>query len=79
MRLGVKRIISRLAMGSLAMTQLRTVSMVFAIVASVVALVAGFILFFVIEPPFLASIFLASASIAIGCFILTGIAAYFSP
>jgi hypothetical protein len=79
MRLGVKRIISRLAMGSLAMTQLRTVSMVFAIIASVVALVAGFILFFVIEPPFLASIFLASASIAIGCFILTGIAAYFSP
>jgi hypothetical protein len=78
MRLGVKRIISRLAMGSLAMTQLRTVSMVFAIIASVVALVAGFILFFVIEPPFLASIFLASASIAIGCFILTGIAAYFS-
>ena len=61
------------------MAQLRTVSMVFAIIASVVALVAGFILFFVIEPPFLASIFLASASIAIGCFILTGIAAYFTP
>jgi hypothetical protein len=61
------------------MTQLRTVSMVFAIIASVVALVAGFILFFVIEPPFLASIFLAAASIAIGCFILTGIAAYFAP
>jgi hypothetical protein len=55
------------------------VSMVFAIIASVVALVAGFILFFVIEPPFLASIFLASASIAIGCFVLTGIAAYFAP
>ena len=61
------------------MTQLRTVSMVFAIIASVIAVVAGFILFFVIEPPFLASIFLASASIAIGCFILTGIAAYFGP
>ena len=61
------------------MAQLRTVSMVFAIIASVVAVVAGFILFFVIEPPFLASIFLASASIAIGCFILTGIAAYFAP
>jgi hypothetical protein len=70
-RLGVK------AIRRLAMTQLRTVSMIFAIIASVVALVAGFILFFVIEPPFLASIFLASASIAIGCFILTGIAAYF--
>jgi hypothetical protein len=59
------------------MAQLRTVSMIFAIIASVVAIVAGFILFFVIEPPFLASIFLASASIAIACFILTGIAAYF--
>ncbi|MGB0060084.1 hypothetical protein [Candidatus Binatus sp.] len=70
-RLGVK------AIRSIAMTQLRMVSMIFAIIASVVALVAGFILFFVIEPPFLASIFLASASIAIGCFILTGIAAYF--
>src|SRR5579862_971862 len=78
-RLGVKRIVSRPATASLAMTQLRTVSMVFAIISSVVALVAGFILFFVIEPPFLASIFLAAASIAIGCFILTGIAAYFSP
>ena len=61
------------------MAQLRTVSMIFAIVASIVAIVAGFILFFVIEPPFLASIFLASASIAIACFILTGIAAYFTP
>jgi hypothetical protein len=79
MRLGVKRIVSRPAAGNFAMTQLRTVSMVFAILASVVAIVAGFILFFVIEPPFLASIFLAAASIAIGCFILTGIAAYFAP
>jgi hypothetical protein len=79
MRLGVKRFVSRPAAGNFAMTQLRTVSMVFAIIASVVAIVAGFILFFVIEPPFLASIFLASASIAIGCFILTGIAAYFAP
>jgi len=61
------------------MAQLRTVSMVFAIVASIVAMVSGFILFFVVEPPFLASIFLASALIAIGCFVLTGIAAYFTP
>ena len=61
------------------MTQLRNASMVFAIIASIVALVAGFILFFVIEPPFLASIFLASASIAIGCFVVTGLAAYFTP
>jgi hypothetical protein len=42
-------------------------------------MVSGFILFFVVEPPFLASIFLASALIAIGCFVLTGIAAYFTP
>jgi hypothetical protein len=61
------------------MAQLRTVSMVFAIIASVVAIVAGFILFFLSEQPFLASIFLASASIAIACFILMGIAAYFGP
>jgi hypothetical protein len=61
------------------MAQLRTVSMVFATVASVVALAAGFILFFLFEPPFLASIFLASALIAIGCFLLAGVAAYFGP
>jgi hypothetical protein len=79
MRPVVKGNVSRPKSGRSAMAQLRTVSMVFAIIASVVAIVAGFILFFVIEPPFLASIFLASASIAIGCFVLTGIAAYFSP
>jgi hypothetical protein len=39
------------------MAQLRTVSVVFAIIASVVALVSGVILFFVIEPQFLASFF----------------------
>ena len=61
------------------MAQLRTVSMVVAIVASLVALASGVILFFVFEPPFLASIFLAAALIAIGCFVLTGIAAYFAP
>jgi len=61
------------------MAQLRTVSMIFAAAASVVALAAGFILFFLFEPPFLASIFLASALIAIGCFVLAGIAAYFGP
>jgi hypothetical protein len=79
MRLRVKGNVSRPKSGRFAMAQLRTVSMVFAIIASVVAIVAGFILFFVIEPPFLASIFLASASIAIGCFVLTGVAAYFAP
>jgi len=36
-------------------------------------------LFFVIEPPFLASIFLASAVIAIACFAIAGIGAYFGP
>ena len=61
------------------MAQLRTVSMVVAIVATVIALVAGFVLFFVIEPPFLASIFLAAALIAIGCFVVAGLSAYFSP
>jgi len=60
------------------MRQLRTVSIVVAIIASVLALVSGTILFFVIEPPFLASIFLACAAIAIGCFIVSGIAGYFS-
>jgi len=61
------------------MAQLRTVSMVFATAASIVAIVAGFIMFFLFEPPFVASIFLASALIAIGCFALAGIAAYFGP
>jgi hypothetical protein len=61
------------------MAQLRRVSLVFAIIASVVAIPAGFVLFFMIEAPFLASIFLASALIAIGCFVLAGIAAYLGP
>ena len=61
------------------MAQLRTVSVVFALLASVVAFVSGVILFFVIEPPFLASIFLASALISISCFLLAAIASYFGP
>ncbi len=61
------------------MAQLRTVSVVFAIIASVVALVSGVILFFVIEPPFLASIFLCSALISMSCFLLAAIASYFGP
>ncbi len=60
------------------MNQLRTVSLVVAIVAAVLALAAGAILFFVIEPPFLASIFLACAAIAIACFVIAGLAAYFT-
>ncbi len=59
------------------MAQLRTVSLIVAIIATVLALIAGAVLFFVIEPPFLASIFLACAAIAIACFVIAGIAAYF--
>jgi len=61
------------------MDQLRKVSLAVAIVATMLALVAGAVLFFVIEPPFLASIFLASAAIAIACFAIAGISAYFGP
>ena len=61
------------------MDQLRKVSLAVAIVATMLALVAGAVLFFVIEPPFLASIFLASAVIAIACFAIAGIGAYFGP
>ena len=60
------------------MKQLRGVSIVVAIIACVLAMISGTILFFVIEPPFLASIFLACAAIAIGCFIVAAIAGYFS-
>ena len=60
------------------MRQLARVSIAVAITACVLALISGTILFFVIEPPFLASIFLACAAIAIGCFIVAGLAGYFS-
>jgi hypothetical protein len=60
------------------MRQLARVSIAVAITACVFALISGTILFFVIEPPFLASIFLACAAIAIGCFIVAGLAGYFS-
>jgi len=60
------------------MRQLRVVSIVVAIIASVLALISGAILFFVIEPPFLASIFLACALIAVGCFLVAAVAGYFS-
>jgi len=59
------------------MDQLRRVSMVFAIVAFVLAMITGAVLFFVIEPPFLARVFVALSAIAIGCFALAAIAAYF--
>jgi len=59
------------------MHQLRTVSLIVAILATVLALAAGAVLFFVIEPPFLASIFLACAAIAIACFAIAGLVAYF--
>lgn len=60
------------------MRQVRLVSIVVAIIASVLAMISGAILFFVIEPPFLASIFLACALIAVGCFLVAGVAGYFS-
>ena len=60
------------------MRQLRGVSIAVALIASVLALISGAILFFVIEPPFLASIFLACAAIAVGCFIVAAVAGYFS-
>ena len=59
-----------------AVKQLFRVSTAIAIVAAVLALISGSILFFVIEPPFLASIFLACSLIAIICFALAAIAAY---
>ena len=63
--------------GKSAMRQLRTVSSVVVIIASGFALISGAILFFVVEPPFLASIFLACAAISVACFLISGIAAYF--
>ena len=63
--------------GKSAMRQLRTVSSVVVIIASGFALISGVILFFVLEPPFLASIFLACAAISVACFLISGIAAYF--
>ena len=60
------------------MRQVRVVSIVVAIIASVLAMISGAILFFVIEPPFLASIFLACALIAVGCFLVAAVAGYFS-
>jgi uncharacterized protein YqhQ len=59
------------------MDQLRRVSIAVALVATVLSFIAGAILFFVIEPPFLASIFLACAAIAIACFAIAGVSAYF--
>jgi hypothetical protein len=59
------------------MDQLRRVSIAFAIIAFILAVITGAILFFVIEPPFLVRIFVALAAIAIGCFALAGVAAYF--
>ena len=61
------------------MRQLRGVSIAIAIVASVFAMGSGIVLFFVVEPPFLVSIFVASGAIAVGCFLLAGIAAYYWP
>ncbi len=59
------------------MRQLRTVSIAVALAASVLALISGIVVFFVVEPPFLVSIFVACALIAVGCFVVAGFAAYF--
>jgi hypothetical protein len=59
------------------MDQLRRVSIAFALVAFVLAFVTGAILFFVIEPPILVRIFVVFSAIALGCFGLAAIAAYF--
>ncbi len=60
------------------MNHLRRVSTVVATIASVMALVSGAVLFFVIEPPFLVSIFLACAAIAIACFAIAAVGAWFT-
>lgn len=59
------------------MRQLFRVSTTVAVIAAVLAAISGAILFFVIEPPFLASIFLACSLIAILCFGIAAIGAYF--
>jgi hypothetical protein len=58
------------------MDQLRRVSITVALIAMVLAIVSGAILFFVIEPPFLASMFLACSAIALGCFVVAALSAY---
>lgn len=59
------------------MDQLRRVSTTIAIIAAALALVTGSVLLFVVEPPLLASIFLALSAIALGCFLIAAAAAYF--
>ncbi len=59
--------------------QVRRMCVVVAIIASFFALVSGVVLFFVIEPPFLASIFLACGAIAIICFVIAGVVGYYRP
>ncbi|MGH7781016.1 MAG: hypothetical protein ACREQR_14455 [Candidatus Binataceae bacterium] len=59
--------------------QVRRMCVVVAILASILALISGVIMFFVIEPPFLASIFLACGAIAIICFVIAGIVGYYRP
>ncbi len=59
------------------MDQLRRVSTAVAIIAFIAAAATGAIVFFVIEPPFLVRIFVALSAIALGCFALAAVAAYF--
>ncbi|MFZ0660766.1 MAG: hypothetical protein WAM05_18745 [Candidatus Binataceae bacterium] len=59
--------------------QVRRMCVIVAIISSVLALISGAIMFFVIEPPFLASIFLACGAIAIICFVIAGLVGYYRP
>ncbi|MGB6554640.1 MAG: hypothetical protein WBE78_14190 [Candidatus Binataceae bacterium] len=59
--------------------QVRRMCVIVAIISSLLALISGAIMFFVIEPPFLASIFLACGAIAIICFVIAGLVGYYRP
>jgi hypothetical protein len=59
------------------MRQIRTMCIAVAIVAAVLALLSGAILMFLFEPPFMVSIFVACAAIAIICFAIAAIGVYF--
>ncbi|MHB8383140.1 MAG: hypothetical protein ACYDC3_12480 [Candidatus Binataceae bacterium] len=61
------------------LAQVRRMCVIVAVIASVLAIAAGAIMFFVIEPPFLALIFLACAATAIICFVIAGVVGYYRP
>jgi hypothetical protein len=57
------------------LAQIRRVCIAVAIISSVLALISGSIMF-LYDPPLLSPVFLATALIAISCFLISGIAAY---